>query len=324
MKESAGVLAVALAAVMLLVLAVVPVIADCPSGSIPEWDGGGGDNLWTTEGNWVDDFEPDFDDTSACLHLDGGDNICEYGTYLGNHAWHITIFGEYPTLFTFNVAKDICPGSFDLQEYSSLDVDDCVDAGNTELSGRITIDVAGGVDCCLGFADVEDESASLELTGQIKFEDLEINAETASQNITLTLDDGGTLLADRMEIRAETRPGWTARSAGLKLDDGTITANELDVWGGQANDRRVAFDLDDSMTVRNKTTMDILDTPGSAGGGRVFIDVLVGVTLDLGELYIGGPSIVKVSGIGLNDVFGQVVTSANEGASDNTCTCSCS
>ncbi|MCH7720527.1 MAG: hypothetical protein IH988_05985 [Planctomycetes bacterium] len=329
MKTIVSVIAVALVVTMLLVLAVSPVSADCPIGSIPEWEGDV-DNLWTTEGNWVDDFEPYHLNPNACLHLDGGDNICEYDTYFGNILWGITIFGEFPTLFTFNITKDICPSSFDLQDYASLDVDECVDTGTTDLSGRVKIDVAqapseppGWIDCCLGIAAVEDESASLGLTGQVKFTRLTISAENADQNVGLTLDDGGTVLADEIRIKAEVHTFHTARKAGLHLKDGSIVANELLVWAGQTGDRRVSLDLDESMTVRNKTTIGEFGV-GSNGGGIVAIDLPIGVTLDVGELVINGPSVVRITGIGLNDVFGQVVSSTNEEASDNTCTCLCS
>lgn len=330
MKTIVSVIAVALVVTMLLVLAVSPVSADCAAGTNREWDGSE-DNLWKTDLNWVGGNAPDNNNRIVCLLLDGGDNICEYDTYFGNIAWLVTIFGEFPTLFTFNVTKDICPSSFDLQDYSSLDVDDCVDTGITDLSGRVRIDVApdpdlppGWIDCCLGVADVGDESARLGLTGQVKFTRLTISADNADQNVRLTLDDGGTILADEIRIKAEDDTIETARKAGLHLRDGSIVANELLIWAGQTGDRRVSLDLDESMTVRNKTAIAVFPGAVGDGGGIVAIDVVFGVTLDVGELLINGPSVVKITGNGIGGVYGQVVSSTNEEASDNTCDCLCS
>ena len=74
------------------------------------------------------------------------------------------------------------------------------------------------------------------------------------------------------------------------------------------------------MTVKNETRIGVFPN-GTGGGGRVFIDIPFGKTLDTGELYIQGPSILKVSGAGVGGVFGKVISSDNEEASDNTCTC---
>lgn len=319
MKTIVNVVAVALFTAILLVCAVGPVIADCPSGSIAEWGGAGGDNLWSTEGNWVDDLEPSCQRLSVCLNLDDGDDLCEYDI-LANFGWHLTIFGEFPTFFTLKFTEDMVPDALDLQDYASLDVDVCVDAGATDLSGRVKIDVAAGVDCCLGNGDVE-ESASLDLTGQVKFQLWTISADQGNQSIKMILDDGGTLLADETRIKAEVNTGQTAQVAALQLKDGFIKTNDLRIWAGQTTDRRVSLDLDDNMTVRNKTTLGVFPGNTGEGGGRVVIDLGTGVTLDTGELYIAGPCILTVTGIDTTASPGQLQTSANEGASDNTCTC---
>ena len=330
MKTIVNVIAVALVVAMQLVLAVGPVSADCAVGTNREWDGSE-DNLWKTDLNWVGGSAPSYPHGMVvCLpHEQVGDNICEYDTYFGNILWAITLFGESPTFFTFNITADICPSSFDLQDYSSLDVDDCVDVtGSTDLSGRVKIDVAttpsGFVDCCLGNADVEEESAELDLTGQVKFVTLTIAADQGDQNIRMTLDDGGTLLADEIRIKAEVDTGQPAYIAELHLKDGLITTNDLLIWAGQSTDRRVSLDLDDNMTVRNKTTLAVFPGGIGDGGGRVAIDLTTGITFDTGELQINGPCILKVTGIDTTTSPGQLQSSTNEEASDNTCSCTCS
>jgi len=156
MKTIVKVIALALVTAMLLGPAAGPARADCPVGQ-SEWDGTGGDNLWSTQGNWVDDYPPTQNHRTGCLpYEDSGDNLCEYDTGADDQAWNITILGEDPTYFTFNITNDICPSSFDLQDYSYLDVEDCVDTGSADLSDTIKIDVDTGVECCLGNGDVKD------------------------------------------------------------------------------------------------------------------------------------------------------------------------
>ena len=329
MESSIRLVALALAVGILLVAAVGPVFADCPAGTDAEWDGSE-DNQWSTEANWVNDVEPSCIKDTVCLAYEEeetGDNTCVYDYLPNAPGWHLTIFGQSPTFFTLQVTEDMFPGSLDLQNRAALDVDECIDvAGTTDLSGRVKIDVAfdlsGPVECCLGNGDVEDESAQLDVTGQVKFEFLTVSADDAPQDVRLVVDQGGTVLADETRLNAEVYTGHTARHTELELADGLIVANTFRIWAGQELSRRVSLDLDASMTVKNKTTLGVFPgAPIEEGGGRVMIDLPIGVTFDLGELYIAGPSIVKVTGVGLNDVFGQVVTSANEGASDNGCSC---
>lgn len=251
---------------------------------------------------------------------------------MGNPPWHITIFGQSPTFFTFNVLKDICPGSFDLQGYAILDVDDCVDVtGITEISHIVKIDVAqaqteppGWIECCLGNGQVEDESAVIKLTGEVIFHLLEVDADNAAANVKLTVSGRGTVLANTIQIRPELNSGDPARIGGLALWNDSITTNALKIHAGQSDDRRVNLDLDDDMTVRNMTTLARIDLLDPAGGGRVFVDIDPGKVFDVGELFIDGPCILKVSGIATTPAPGQLQTSANEEASDNTCTCLCS
>lgn len=330
MKTYLSVMAVGLAIVMLLVVCVGSVGANCPVSTDSEWNGASDnppDNFWRTDANWVGS-PPSFTNDRVCLHLDDGDDICEYDfTPVIN--WNLTIFGGSPTFFTFNVTEEIFPSNIDLQDYSSLDVDECVDVvGSTDISGRIKIDVAqaqteppGFVPCCLGSAVVEDESATLELTGEVVLTSLTVSADDAGADINMTLDGGGTVLVDSMWIQGETNTGDTARKAAFHLEDGSMTPNELHLWGGQTADRQVGLDLDESMTVRNKTSITIFPGQSGTGGGRVVIDVPIGVTFDAGELVISGGSVLKITGIGINQTFGKVISSPSEEASANSCSC---
>lgn len=124
----------------------------------------------------------------------------------------------------------------------------------------------------------------------------------------LEIDGGTTTVVVQFSIRAETNTSNTAYVASFRLTAGTLTTDLLRLAAGHTADRRVELDIDSGMTVTTKTTInDWVTVPD--GGGNINVDVASGKTLDLGELLIVGPSLLRVVSSGTGAVVGKLQTS---------------
>ena len=324
MESRIRLVALALAVGILLVAAVGPVLADC------EWTGAGADKKWETADNWTDcgGDAPGLGADATFTVPESGWDTCEFN-YPAYAVGDLSITGDSPTPFTFHVLdKDCLANSLDLNDYAQVVVEKVLraeDGPDSTLAGTIDMDIDDiaaasprnpeGYDLFIedGWVDASDTRIRLTTASgaELRFDDLSIDVHDTTHGggiRALELDGGTTTVAQTLSIRSEVDTGATAYIAKLHLASGTLTASDLRISAGQTATRRVELDIDSNMTVTTRTTMDNW-SPSGDGGGEIKVDVLAGKTLDVGELLVVGPSVLKATSSGTGAIVGKLQSS---------------